>query len=922
MIRLRNKFALALLCVFTQLVLSAQVNDVIVKFPEKKISLSDLIDQVEKEKNIQFYFKKEWIDSVTILIEQSEGKLVDILTKQMPKYGLHFYIKEPNRIYLSKEPVNQTLEPTAIYYTEQNYEQDSVFDEDKENVISSLLNEVVIGKKNNGLGNKANIVGVVKDAETGEPLLGVMVYIEELKTGTVTDINGNYMLNLKKGEYLISFRSVGKEIVQKKVKLLSSGKLNINLTKSLTALDEIVVKEERFSNLRSMQTGFEQISMKNIKELPPVAGERDILKASLLLPGVQTIGESAAGYNIRGGAADENLFLINNVPVYNTSHMFGFFSTFNPNVIRNFNLFKSNIPVEYGGRISSVFEIQTKNGNNKKFSLKGGISPITAQFSAEGPIVKDKSSYILGVRSTYSNWILKRIENPEIRNSDVYFHDIIANVSHSINDNNNIGVFAYFSKDNFNLPTGYDYNYGNIGASVNWQHFFGKKLYSKLALIYSNYNLSVINREHPLNAYKVKHTIDHYELNHRFNYNLNQSHEVKFGYSSILYKIEPGKYDPENANSSFESLHLENESALESAVYLGDKYDISTRFGVEGGVRYSFYNYLGPKTIFNYVDNERPSPSTLIDTSYYGNFKPVKSYSALDIRFSLRFLVNSSSSVKFSYNRITQYLFLLTNTIAISPSDKWKLSDNYSPPTMGQQYNLGFYKDFMNSGIEASAEIYYKTSTNLKDFKNGSEPEMNQHLERDLITGIGRTYGIELMLKKNYGKLSGWINYSYSKSEVQFKGSSLEETINNGSFFPSNIDKPHNINLTTNLKTDRRLSFSANFTYSTGRPGTFMESKTFIGNIPILNYSDRNARRLPDYWRVDVAVNLEGNLIRKKPVHAYWTFSIYNLTGRKNAYSVYFTNENGKVTGHKISIFAQPVFTLSYNFKLGNYASN
>ncbi len=922
MIRLRNKIALALLCVFAQLVLSAQVNDVILKFPEKKISLSDLIDQVEKEKNIQFYFKKEWIDSVTILIEQSEGKLVDILTKQMPKYGLHFYIKEPNRIYLSKEPVNQTLEPNAIYYTEQNYEQDSVLDEDKENVISSLLNEVVIGKKNNGLGNKANIFGVVKDAETGEPLLGVMVYIEELKTGTVTDINGNYMLNLKKGEYLISFRSVGKEIVQKKVKLLSSGKLNINLAKSLTALDEIVVKEERFSNLRSTQTGFEQISMKNIKELPPVAGERDILKASLLLPGVQTIGESAAGYNIRGGAADENLFLINNVPVYNTSHMFGFFSTFNPNVIRNFNLFKSNIPVEYGGRISSVFEIQTKNGNNKKFSLKGGISPITAQFSAEGPIVKDKSSYILGVRGTYSNWILKRIENPDIRNSDVYFHDIIANVSHSINDNNNIGVFAYFSKDNFNLPTGYDYNYGNIGASVNWQHFFGKKLYSKLALIYSNYNLSVINREQPLNAYKVKHTIDHYELNHRFNYNLNQSHELKFGYSSILYKVGPGKYDPENANSSFESLHLENESALESAVYLGDKYDINTRLSVEGGVRYSFYNYLGPKTIFNYVDNERPSPSTLIDTSYYGNFKPVKNYSALDIRFSLRFLINTSSSVKFSYNRITQYLFLLTNTIAISPSDKWKLSDNYSPPSMGQQYNLGFYKDFMNSGIEASAEIYYKTSTNLKDFKNGSEPEMNQHLERDLITGIGRTYGIELMLKKNYGKFSGWINYSYLKSEVQFKGSSLGETINNGRFFPSNIDKPHNINLTTNLKTDRRLSFSANFTYSTGRPGTFLESKTFLGNIPILNYSDRNARRLPDYWRVDVAVNLEGNLIRKKPIHAYWTFSIYNLTGRKNAYSVYFTNENGKVTGHKISIFARPVFTLSYNFKLGNYASN
>lgn len=904
----------------------AQLNKVTVSIQGSHQNLVSLINDLEKGYQLSFYYKIEWIDSITVPSKFNNESLDVVLRELLPKYNLFYTAYNQQDIYITKEKINLDLinenwENEAIPEVEKD-ENNGFFDNENNNSLSGLLEKIVIGEKNNNSKNIATLSGVIKDAETGEPLLGASVYVEELKTGTAADANGNYMLSLRKGDYTIIYRSVGKEAVLKKLSLLSDGRLNIGMAKNMIALDEVVVKEDKYNNTKGMQIGFEQITMKEIRELPPVAGERDILKASLLLPGVQTIGESAAGYNIRGGGVDQNLFLINNVPVYNTSHMFGFFSTFNPDVIRNFNLYKSNIPVEYGGRISSVFDIQTKNGNNQKFSLKGGISPITAKISAEGPIIKDKSSYILGLRSTYSNWILKRIENPDIRNSNVYFHDFVAGVNNTLNENNNLSVFAYYSLDNYSLPTGNSYNYANTGTSLNWQHFFGKNLYSNLSLIYSNYRLDVKNEQLLSNAYIFKHSLTHYELNHKFSYSPNPNHEIKFGYSAIYYAIKPGNYSPIASESNFSSLNLEQETAVESAIYLGDKFDINSKLGVEGGIRFSFFNYLGPKTIYNYMEHERPSSSSVVDTSYYDNFNTVKTYLGLDIRLSVRYLINPDNSIKFGFNRITQYLFLLTNTVAISPTDRWKLSDKYTPPIVGDQYNIGYYRNFSNTNLEASVEIYYKNADNLKEFKNGAELDKNEFIERDLISGIGRSYGFEFMLKKAYGRINGWVNYTYSRSELKFAGNSIEEIINHGNFFPSNTDKPHNINLTTNMKANRRLSFSANFTYSTGRPTTYPVSKSFLGTLPVINYSDRNSARIPDYWRVDIAFNLEGNLIRKKLAHAFWTFSVYNITGRKNAYSIYFTNENGQILGHKISIFAKPIFTLTFNFKLGNYSSN
>lgn len=922
-----------LFCVIAKLMLAnfafGQTGEIVVEFSEKQNTLPAIINRIEKENGLIIYHKQEWVENITVPTSLSGLKIDKFFEKSLENLGLYFVVFK-NDIYLSKKPINLSVENAIVYYSENDQ---SSKDEDNNEGLKALLENVVIGKKNSSKKRSAGVQGRITDVESGEPLIGASVYIDELKTGTVSDVNGNYMLHLNKGSYTFTFRLVGKEPVQKKVTIHSDGRLDIELKESLVALDEIIVKEDKYNNTKGLQSGFEQITMKEIKELPPVAGERDILKASLLLPGVQTVGESAAGYNIRGGGADENLFLINNVPIYNTSHMFGFFSAFNPYVIRNFNLFKSNIPVEYGGRLSSVFDVQTKNGNNKKFSLKGGVSPITANILVEGPVIKEKLSYLAAFRTSYSNWILRRIEDPSIRNSSVDFKDLVTNINYSVNEKNNIGLFFYGSSDDFKIPVNarnvdpetevpyIAYNYSNIGGSFSWQHFFGNKLYSNLSLILSSYNLDITDKQIASNSFISKHNLQHYEINQKFSYSPNSKHELKFGLSSILYKINPAEYLPASVESDYNSIDIEDESALETSVYIGDKYDINPKLGIDAGIRYSFYNYLGPRTVYEYLDDSKPSFSTIADTVSYNPLESIKMYSGLDFRFSGRYLINEGSSIKFGYSRLKQYMFLMTNTVAISPTDKWKLCDAFIPPSVGNQYNFGYYKNIRNSNLEVSAEFYYKTSTNLKEFRNGAEPELSQNIEQDVITGVGRSYGVELMMKKTFGKFNGWINYTYSRSELKFTGKSKLDEINDGKFYPSNTDKPHNVNFTMNIKANRRLSLSGNLTYSTGRPTTFPVSKSYLGTIPVINYSDRNQARLPDYFRIDIAVNLEGNLKRNKIVHSYWTFGVYNLTGRQNAYSVFFTNENNQLKGHKISIFAKPVFTITYNFKLGNYSS-
>ena len=675
-----------------------------------------------------------------------------------------------------------------------------------------------MGTKSNKV--TATITGYIRDQETGEPLIGAIIFIEGSTLGALSDVEGYYMINIKCGTYKIGFRTLGMATIYKKVNVYSDGQININLPKDLVGLKEVVITENKYNNVKVNQMGLEKLSVKEIKELPYAMGERDILKASLFLPGIQTVGEASAGLNVRGGAADQNLFIMNNVPIFNTSHMLGMFSAFNADLIKDFKLYKSNIPIEFGGRISSVFEIRSKQGNRNDFSMKGGISPITGRLLFEGPLIKDKSSFIIGIRSTYANWLLRQIDNPDIKNSNIYFDDITANLTHEINENNQISLFGYFSIDNYTLASNINYNYSNVGTSLNWKHVFNTKLYSNTSAVYSNYHFKETNKLLSDYKYSYKHQLKYFEINQSYNYLPVSNHELKFGFNSILYQMNPGAFNPIDSLSGYQQKTFENEKALESAIYIGDNYEINSKLSASGGIRLSLYNYLGKKTVFSYLKNEPLSDQTVIDTTFYPNFKSIKSYTGIDFRFSLRYLINDDNSIKVGYSHNNQYLFMLSNTISISPTDKWKLCDPFSKPIVGDQYNIGYYRSFNKNNFDVSGEMYYKENKNVSDYKNGADLAKNEYIERDIISGFGRDYGIEFMLKKNNGKLSGWVNYSYSRSEFKFKGNTASETINKGNYYPSNYDKPHNINLVINYRNFRRISISANFVYSTGRPYT------------------------------------------------------------------------------------------------------
>jgi hypothetical protein len=902
----------------------AQNDSIFINFSGSNVDFSQFIETIENKYPIKFYYDPQWVDSIDISGKFENISINQALNQIFLNKGLNFFIDAKGNIVITKSEIQTELKEEWVenYSTNKkilNENNSNSFDKYIDENEKNKIEEIIFGKKNNG--GTARISGYIKDKDTGEPIVGAEVLLEGSRLGVYSNAEGYYAINIKCGIYKIGYKAFGMITIYKKVNIYADGELNVNLAKDLIALKEVVITEDKYNNLKNNQIGLEKLSTKEIKELPYAMGEKDILKASLFLPGIQTVGEASTGMNVRGGAADQNLFIMNNVPVFNTSHMLGMFSAFNADLIKDFKLYKSNIPIEFGGRISSVFDITSRQGDKKDFSLKGGISPITGRLLVEGPIIPEKSSYILGIRSTYSNWLLRQLENSDIKNSNIYFDDITVNINHEINENNQVSLFGYFSIDNYTLTSSINYNYSNIGASINWKHIFGKKLFSNTSGAYSNYNFQETNKFFKDYKYVYKHSLKYFEIKQTYNYVPVSNHNITFGFNSILYQMSPGAFNPLDEESNFQGKTFEQEKAMESSIYIGDTYELLKKISVSAGLRYSFYNYLGAKTVFSYQENNPLSNKTVVDTMFYPNFKTIQSYSGLDIRLSLRYLINDNNSLKIGYSRNNQYLFILSNTTSISPTDKWKLCDPFSKPIIGDQYNLGYYNSFNNMKYDVSIELYLKKNINISDYKNGADLVKNEFIERDILTGLNRNYGIEFMIKKNSGKLSGWINYVYSVSEFRFKGNTYEETINKGTFYPSNYDKPHNINLVVNYRNFRRISISANFVYNTGRPYTAPTFQYTLKDHIIINYSDRNQLRIPDYYRVDLSINLDGNLIRKKFAHAFWSVTIYNLTARRNVNSIFYTTQGGKIKSYMVSIYSVPVFSISYNFKLGNYFS-
>jgi len=912
--------------------LSAQQADFPVRGSFKSVPFVEFVHQAEQQTGVRFFYLPEWVEGITVNSAGDSGSLRRILTDCFIQADLFFYIDTCKNVIITKAAGINTYLPEIIPAA--GLDENNGY-AGRNGYITEIEKSYIEGRKETEtetiiIGNAAEqkpgkmiaVRGRLLDKESGEPLIGATVFIRETGAGYYTDGDGQFLMTLPAGTYEVSFRCLGMHEINYFLSLRSDGSLTIDMNRKLIPLDEVIVVADRLQHVKGTQMGYEHITLKTIKEIPVVLGERDVLKVAQMLPGVQTMGEGSSGFNVRGSAADQNMFFINKMPVYNTSHMLGFFSAFNPDFIKDFTLYKSNIPARYGGRLSSIFILTSPRGNNKKVTARGGISPVTGHIMVEGPLKKEKHSFLLSARSTYSDWLLSQVKNADIRNSNVAFYDLAGQLHLAPDPKNNVRIFTYYSHDKFSLATTNHYKYANAGASADWKHQWRSNLTSETALVAARYSFQTVDSITSITAYQHEYSIGHYEFRTDFVWIPRQDHLVTFGMNSILYNLNRGNVLPAGPLSTRSPVLLGTEKGIESALYLADEYKLFPFLTVALGIRCSFYFMPGPADVYDYYAGSPRETPYISDTSHFDGNDLVKFYSGPELRGSLNLRTGENSSVKLSYNKTRQYLFMLSNTIAVSPSDQWKLCDYHMSPPHTDQFSLGFYRDFVKQDVSFSSEVYYKNTRDIIEYKDGASFISEDPIETQLLQGDLKAYGIELMLRKNTGRLSGWLSYSYSSSTVHVDGPNAWDKINFGMAYPSNYDRPHAFNTVFNYRFSRQLSIGSNIVYNTGRPYTPPVAIYYVNGRQQIYYADRNQYRIPDYFRVDLSVNIEGNLRSKKLAHSSWMLNVYNLTGRKNAYSVFPQVEGSQIKVYKMSIFAMPVFTLTWNFKLGNYASD
>ncbi|NOZ48061.1 MAG: TonB-dependent receptor [Chlorobi bacterium] len=898
-------------------------------FNYKHISLIKLIDEIEKYSKTKFYYQNEWIDTINISLVADSIGFDDLINKIFTENKIAYFTD--NHIVYYLFPVTNKIFPLPNYSNISNEEEEIDNRDNKAINIQErylkgrepdMLETIIIGNSNKlKPGKNTKINGKLFDKETGEPLIGATVYLNELNRGSASDVNGFISLALPPGKYSADFQCLGMEGIKCILDVRSDGYFSLPMKKGLISLSEVVIKASK-NTKRSSKVGLEKLSISEIKEIPVLLGEKDIIKVSQMLPGVTSVSEGAQGVNVRGGNVDQNLFYINNIPIYNSSHLFGFFSAFNSNIIKDFTLYKAHVPVEYGGRLSSVFNIETRKGNKKKFYTRGGVSPISADIEVETPLKKDKISLMVSARSTYSDWILKKINEPDIRNSSAKFYDLAGAIDYDINTKNRITLFSYGSSDYFSLNKLTNFSYSNFGTSLKFEHRFTPGIKSYFLFVVAKYDFTTIDKNSPPEAFKHSYSLLHRESKLGFDWLINEKHTLSAGINFILYNLDRGDVLPYGIESQRTINRLGTEQGVESAVFISDNYKINSKLNIYAGLRYSGFTELGPKKVLIYKENLPREETNIEEAVNYPQGSKIVNYFGPELRLAADYSINMYNSVKLSFTQMRQYLFMLSKTISVAPNDQWKLVDSHIKPPKSNQVSAGYYKTIPGLGLTTSSEIYYKYAKQIVEYKDGADFLTNSNIETDILQGNQEAYGIEFMIAKKEGKLNGWITYTYSKSFITVNGNNFWEKINKGKTYPSNFDKPHVCNIIWNYKFNRRVSASLNMVYSTGRPITFPQSAYFIQLNPVVYYSDRNEFRIPDYFRIDFSISLEGNLKKKKLLHGYWNFSIYNLTGRNNVYSIYFRNEDRGLQGYKYSIIGNPIFTVSWNFKLGNYASN
>ena len=749
------------------------------------------------------------------------------------------------------------------------------------------------------------ISGTIEDKSSGEKLIGATVRIKELaNSGTTTNTYGFYSISLPAGSFTLVYSYIGYNTVEKSISTTSDQVIDVRLDPQ-KELNEIVIKSNKPNddNVASPQMGEDKLNMAQVNNVPVLLGEKDILKTITLLPGIQSAGEGNTGYYVRGGASDQNLILLDEATVYNASHFFGFFSTFNSDAIKDVSIYKGGMPAEYGGRLSSVLDVKMLDGNNKAYTVEGGIGLISSRIKIEGPIVNDKGSFMISARRTYIDLFLHLSSDSTLKGSSLYFYDINAKANYHFDDKNALYISGYFGKDVLQLKDIFGTLWGNSTGTIRFNHIFNSRLFSNTSLVYSNYNYTIEDLQ-AANYFMAKSQINDVNFKEDLQYSLSNVHTLKFGLNILHHTIAPGTITTDAA-SSFNDVSVEERYGYENAAYMSDDWRVNSKLTLLYGFRLSSLFLLGPGTFKTYDE-----AGDVLTSATYASGALVKDYFNLEPRFTASYLLTDQSSVKASYNRNTQNIHLLNNSTSSTPADLYVMSSNNIKPEISDQVSTGYFRNFDENTYEFSTEIYYKWLQNQIDYKDGAQLIVNPDVESLLTYGSGRAYGLEIFLKKKYGKFNGWIGYTLSRTELKFAD------INNGNYFPATQDRTNDLSVVGIYQLNEQWSFSSDFVYATGNAVTFPTGKYEIGGLTTFSYSERNGYRMPSSNRLDIGATLEGK--KHKKYHSSWTFGIYNVYAHRDPYLITFRDSKtvpNTTEAVETSIFATRIPSVTWNFK-------
>lgn len=769
------------------------------------------------------------------------------------------------------------------------------------------------------LGQNQTVSGYVRNAQTGETLIGASVFVEGSTQGTYTNEYGFYSLSLEADSYQITASYIGFRSASVQVDLTEGNqKMNFDLNEEGTQMQEVVVTAtEKDQNVRSVQMSVKQLDISTIDKLPKLLGETDVIRSLILLPGVTTVGEGAAGFNVRGGSIDQNLVILDEAPVYNSSHLFGLFSVFNPDAVKGVKLYKGGIPARFGGRLSSILDVRMREGNYKDFEMQGGVGTIFSRLAIEAPLVKDKASFLVAGRRSYIDVLAAPFLNDDLGDTKLNFYDLTLKTNYKLGTRDQLFLSGYLGRDVFGFDTQAGFNWGNQTATLRWNHIFGDRLFSNLTTYYSNYDYELAFGDDDTFDWNAR--IINYSVKPEFSFYVTPENILRFGGQAIYYEFQPANAFSRNAGDEID-FSLEKQFAVESSAFIEHELNLQNRWKLNYGLRLSHFAYLGGRRVYEYGDAQPGREKPLVGVTEVPKGEKVEDWMNLEPRFSLQYQIDESSSLKASYMRTAQYIHLLSNTTASVPVDIWTPSTNSIDPQIANQVALGYFRNFAENAYEFSVETYYKTYDNLIDYIDGADLLLNEFVEGQVLSGTGRAYGMEFSLEKSSGRFSGWVNYTLARTER------LVDGINNDAWYPSRFDQTHNLNVTGFYELSQRATITATFTYNSGTPLTLPSSGYYQQGLFIPNIDDdaRNNFRIPDYHRLDVSLTLARDPNKpKKRWEGEWVFGVYNLYGRRNAFSIYGSQQDERVPvggtadpeAIRFAVLGSIVPSISYNFK-------